>query len=348
MFPATRYQGSKRKLVPWILSCLVGLEFDSAIDLFGGTAAVSYALKEQGKRVLYNDYLRFNHQLGLALIENQDTRVGDGLLEQILAAGEAGEDPATAPGFVARTFQGLYFTDQENLWLDRVVPAISAVQDRFQRAILWSALSQAALIKRPYNLFHRANLNMRQRKVQRSFGNKVTWDRPFPFYLRRFVGEFNEAVFDSGRPCSSSCADAEEVPCEADLVYLDPPYTNGRGGSVDYHGFYHFLEGLLDYDNWSDQLDKSRRHKPLRRRQNPWNRRGGIAAAFEATFARFDAVPVLAVSYRADGLPGVAEIESMLQRVGRQVRVETAAHYKYALSGKEAGEVLLVATHAGS
>ncbi len=348
MFPATRYQGSKRKLVPWILSCLAGLEFDSAVDLFGGTAAVSYALKEQGKRVLYNDYLRFNHQLGLALIENQETRVDDELLERILAAGELEAEGAVATDFVARTFQGVYFTDEENRWLDRVVPAIAAVHDRFQRAILWSALSQAALIKRPYNLFHRANLDMRQRKVQRSFGNKVTWDRPFPVYLRRFVAEFNAAVFDSGRPCTSSCADAGEVACEADLVYLDPPYTNGRGGSVDYHGFYHFLEGLLDYDNWSDQLDRSRRHKPLRRRRNPWNRRGGIAAAFESVFARFESVPLLVVSYRADGLPGVAEIESMLQRTGRQVRIETAADYKYALSGKVAGEVLLIATLAAS
>jgi len=229
------------------------------------------------------------------------------------------------------------------LEIDSRFPAIAQVSGRYQRAILWSALSQAALIKRPYNLFHRANLNMRQRKVERSFGNKVTWDRPFAHYLQRFVAEFNAAVFDSEQPCTSSCLDVTEVALKADFVYLDPPYTSVRGGSVDYHGFYHFLEGLLDYDNWSDQLDPSRRHKPLRRRANPWNRPAEIAASFDALFARLESVPLVAVSYRADGQPSIAELKTMLERFGRQVQVHTVSEYKYALSGRRAGEVLLVA-----
>jgi len=340
VFPATRYQGSKRKLVPWILRCLEGVEFDSALDLFGGTASVSYALKQQGREVAYNDYLHFNHELGLALIENQQTLVDEQLLRSILAAGEQGREP----GFVSRTFSGIYYTDEENLWLDQVAPAIAAVEDRYQRAILWSALSQSAIIKRPYNLFHRANLAMRQRKVERSFGNKVTWDRPFGHYLQRFVAEFNAAVFDSGRRCSSTCSDAASLVPTADLVYLDPPYTSARGSSVDYHGFYHFLEGLLDYEHWPEQLDRGRRHKPLRRRLNPWNRPAQVAGAFEATFEALQSVPVLALSYRADGRPGVAELRALLEGFGRTVTVHMVSDYKYALSGRTAGEVLLVAS----
>ncbi len=345
MFPTTRYQGSKRKLIPWLLSCLDQLEFESVVDLFGGTASVSYALKRQGKRVHYNDYLRFNEQIGLALIENQQHLAREATLEAVLAAGNEAADPShRTVGFIAESFAGIYFTDEENRWLDGVAPAIAALPESPERAILWAALGQAALIKRPYNLFHRANLAMREREVDRSFGNKVTWDRPFDHYLKRFVQEYNAAVFDSGMPCKSTCLDAQGLAPDADLVYLDPPYTSSRGNGVDYHGIYHFLEGLLRYNNWSDQLDSSRRHKPLTRRSNPWNRASEVAGAFEEVFAACESVPLVVLSYRADGLPSVAELCDMLRRFGRTVQVNEASNYQYALSGRKAGEVLVIAS----
>ena len=175
MFPTTRYQGSKRKLVPWLLSCLDQLEFESVLDLFGGTASVSYALKRQGKRVHYNDYLRFNEQIGLALIENQSELARSTTLEAVLAAGNRAVDSSNSTvGFIAENFAGIYFTNEENRWLDGVAPAIAALPESLERAILWAALGQATLIKRPYNLFHRANLAMREREVERSFGNNVS------------------------------------------------------------------------------------------------------------------------------------------------------------------------------
>ena len=33
-FPTTRYQGSKRKILPWIYKNLKDLEFDTALDAF--------------------------------------------------------------------------------------------------------------------------------------------------------------------------------------------------------------------------------------------------------------------------------------------------------------------------
>src|SRR5262245_27517053 len=83
-FPSTRYQGSKAKLASWIWEQLTGLEFTTALDAFGGTGAVAYRLKQAGKRVTYNDLLRFNHQFGRALIENKDVRLEAGEVEALL------------------------------------------------------------------------------------------------------------------------------------------------------------------------------------------------------------------------------------------------------------------------
>ncbi len=63
-FPTTRYQGSKRKILPWIYGHLKPLRFHTAIDVFGGTASVSYLLKKMGKQVTFNDSLRCNYLMG--------------------------------------------------------------------------------------------------------------------------------------------------------------------------------------------------------------------------------------------------------------------------------------------
>jgi adenine-specific DNA methylase len=60
-FPSTRYQGSKAKLADWIWEQIADLDFMTCLDAFGGTGAVAYRLKQAGKRVTYNDVLRFNY-----------------------------------------------------------------------------------------------------------------------------------------------------------------------------------------------------------------------------------------------------------------------------------------------
>ena len=76
-FPSTRYQGSKQKFVDWIWECIKDIPFHSVLDAFGGTGSVSFRLKEEGKQVIYNDILPFNHIIGKALIENKDTYLNE-------------------------------------------------------------------------------------------------------------------------------------------------------------------------------------------------------------------------------------------------------------------------------
>ena len=163
---------------------------------------------------------------------------------------------------------------------------IPRLSGRFSKAIAFHALFQAAISKRPYNLFHRRNLYMRLAKVNRSFGNKTTWDKPFKAHFRHFVAMANSAVFN-GPQCRAINGDATEASGEFDLVYIDPPYLNSRGVGVDYAGFYHFLEGMADYPNWEAKIDLSSKHRRLfhrrprldQRRQNP----AGIFRTFPPT-----------------------------------------------------------------
>ncbi|MBI5328103.1 MAG: amidohydrolase family protein [Deltaproteobacteria bacterium] len=47
-FPSTSFQGSKFKIVDWIWGAIKNLDFHTALDTFGGTGCVGYALKEKG------------------------------------------------------------------------------------------------------------------------------------------------------------------------------------------------------------------------------------------------------------------------------------------------------------
>ena len=54
MVPTTRYQGSKRKILPWLYECMQNYEFHTVLDAFGGTGMVSYLFKRMGKRVKWD------------------------------------------------------------------------------------------------------------------------------------------------------------------------------------------------------------------------------------------------------------------------------------------------------
>lgn len=336
-FPSTRYQGSKRKSAAWIWDSVAHLDFDSALDLFGGTGVIAHTFKRAGKRVIYNDALRCNWQMGRALIENRATTLSAADLERILT-----HQPTLAyPDFIQRTFRGIYFTDSENAWLDRTITNIDTLLDGYAADIARFALYQACIVKRPYNLFHRANLYMRLAQVRRSFGNKKTWDRPFEAHLRAFAAEANAAIFDNGRDNRALCGDALAVPEGADLVYIDPPYINARGVGVDYHGFYHFLEGLADVARWPERVDYASKHRRLIAQDSPWTDPVRIYAAFDAVFARFRD-SILVVSYRADGIPTRGELLDLLRAHKPGVQVADQPQ-QYALSTRTSRELLLIA-----
>jgi adenine-specific DNA-methyltransferase len=337
-FPSTRYQGSKAKLADWIWEQITGLEFNTCLDAFGGTGAVAYRLKQAGKEMTYNDLLTFNYYVGLALIENSHVRLTPKTVNWLLTR----HPDITYPSFIADTFSDIYFTDDENAWIDQTITNIRHLNDPYQFALAFYALCQACIIKRPYNLFHRKNLYIRFAEVDRSFGNKTTWDRPFAEWFAVFVEEANQAVFDNGRANFSLNLDALSIPGDYDLVYIDPPYISAKGVGVDYRSFYHFLEGLTMYDEWSKHLDRRSKHLRLKPQKSIWTDKRRIYSAFDQLFARFSQ-SILVVSYRSDGIPSEAELVDLLSRYKSHVRAEHFGQYKYVLStNSETKEILLV------
>ncbi len=338
--PSTRYVGSKQKIVNWIWEKIQDLNFDSFLDLFGGTGIVGYVAKLHNKKVIYNDYLKFNYLIGKALIENNKEKLTEKDVNFILT-----KHDFNYPSFIEDTFKEIYFTDEENKWLDMVITNVFNLKNEYKKALALYCLFQSCIRKRPYNLFHRKNLYMRISDVKRSFGNKKTWDTPFEKHFKEFVKEINNLVFDNHRENKSLNFDSLKFPpnIEADLVYIDTPYFSEHSNmGVDYRDFYHFLEGMCDYKNWNKKIDRKSKHLRLKKEKSVFEDRNKIYSAFDILFQKFRN-KIIIVSYRSGGIPTEEEMINLLKKYKKNVQV-FKKKFKYALSNNGSEELLFIAT----
>jgi len=338
-FPTTRYQGSKRQLLPWIGTKMSGIEFDTVLDVFGGTGAVSYLMKTMGKRVSFNDYLKSNSISAKALIRNNRINLYPDELEILFTSDREG-------GVVTRVFNGLYFTDEENMVIDTLMRNIHSKELKFsgtRRYLALYALFQALMMKRPFNLFHRANLYIREADIERSFGNKTTWDRPILELMERNLTEANNAIFYNNEKHTVLNKDALKLENGFDLIYLDPPYYTTNYKYVNYRDYYHFLEGLCDYDNWEKRIDYSRRSLPLKKRKSSFKKQTFVQDLEDLLSIHRESIIVL--SYKSPGYPSIKELRKIIAQTHKRPTVRTKEHsYSLNKNNGHYRENLIIAT----
>lgn len=346
--PSTRYRGSKRRILPWIFENVSSLKFDTVLDGFGGTGSVSYLFKMMGKEVTFNDILTSNYQTGISFIEN-----GRYILNKHNIQFLTQSNDYEYPTFIQDTFGDIYYLDEENAWLDRTIYNIKMLSDRYsgevlrkKQALAYHALFQACLMKRPYNLFHRKNLYMRTAQVKRTFYNKKTWEIPFEDLFVRYCIDTSKRVFQGRKRNRAVCQDILNLNGDNfDLVYLDPPYVQVKSESVNYYNFYHFLEGIVDYDNWAHRLDLSRKHYPLQQTERSWVR-GNVEKDLDRVFQRYSD-SIIVMSYGEPGYPSIEVLTEMLGQYKEDVQV-FKRKFSYSLNrskknGNGLYEVLIVA-----
>ena len=334
-FPPTRYYGSKRRQMEWLREELGRLKGRTALDAFGGTGAVSYLLSQQGWNVTYNDVFQFNTISARALFSSATVKLSAADVTSILQAIEP------RAGFIYTTFANLYFTDEENAWLDGFMQALINIEPACKDLLL-HCLFQACLKKRPYNLFHRANLKLRQSKVEVQFGNRTTWEKSFAEHILctfKEVRQMQRGLRGNIRVTAGRAA--EEIAPGYDFVYVDPPYFKRAKSTDSYLSRYHFLEGLARYDEWPCLLDGGDR---LRRLQaslvSEWTDKAALVSNV-AALIKTHRNATFAMSYVSGEHPSEAELFSLFCDNFSRVRLSRRA-YGRALSKQKFFELLLI------
>lgn len=339
-FPSTRYYGSKRRLLGWMYQHLAGLRFETVLDAFGGTGSVSLLFKAMRKEITYHDGMRFNEDVARALLADE---LAFNRAELDAFLGSISPRAAT----IARRFDGIFFTAAENRWLDGFVEtlnrsSLSADGTALARYLLY----QACLKKRPFNLFHRANLGLRTKSgVTRSFGNAVTWERSFAHHMFQAHDELDKLGLPRGRKATILPAGAPDMIAPGyDLVYIDPPYVNceQRYNRDDYWRRYHFLEGLACYPRW-DELISPASDIGLFPAPSWFGEWGRIGTFKDRLFAFIDKhrQSIVVLSYVSGAHPSEPEIKAHFEDRFAEVSVHSAPHH-HALSKARKRELLFI------
>lgn len=338
LFPRTRYYGSKKRILGWIHDNLKDLEFQSVLDCFGGTASVSLLFQAMGKEVTFHDALQSN-----TISANVLLRGGISSKQLIKYENFFNTIKPIETGFISQTFENIYFTNEENNWLDGVIEAIKGLKKRSDRDLCLYVIFQASMMKRPYNLFHRANLYLRKADVKRSFGNLTTWNTPFPETAKKILCELhklpkrNEHNFSIFPPTS-----AEKIPAKYDLVYIDPPYISDTSKNDGYWKKYHFLEGIVNYDKWHEMIGEGDKIKMLQMNSDikKWESKHEFTQRlFSLVESHKNSIVVL--SYMTNAIPSVKELEVFFHLHFKKV-ILNLQPLSHALAKAKRTEILLI------
>jgi len=338
LFPKTRYYGSKKRILGWIYENLKDLEYQTVLDCFGGTASVSLLFQAMGKEITFHDALQSNTISAKVLL-----RGGISSKQLIKFENFFNEIKPLQKGFISQTFQTIYFTDEENNWLDGAIEAIKGLKNKADRELCLYVLFQASMMKRPYNLFHRANLYLRNADVKRSFGNLTTWNTPFPETAKKILYELHKLPNRHEHDfCVLSPSSAEEIPAKYDLIYIDPPYISDTTKNDGYWKKYHFLEGIAQYDKWHSMIDDSHKTKMLH--MNPHIKKWESKHQF--TQRLFDLIEhhknsIVVLSYMTNAIPSVKELEVFFHLHFKNV-ILNLQPLSHALAKAKRTEILLI------
>lgn len=315
-FPGTRYMGSKYKLLPFLWDSIKDLEFKSALDAFSGSGCVSYMLKQKGIKVYSNDFMSFSSNIAKSIVENSKTKIKEEDIKKLLAKNKK------AGKFILTTFQGLYFNDEDNMFLDNLVANINLMEDNYKKSIAYAAITRACMKKRARGIFTYTG--------ERYDDGRRDLQLSLKEHFLENIENFNEAVFDNGQINLSFNKDIFDVDINADLVYFDPPYLTSKSDN-DYVRRYHFVEGLIK--NWEGvEIDLSTKTKKFKKYPSPFDSKSTVNDALDKLFSKFQK-SILVVSYSSNSIPSKEEMIEILGRYKTNVELKEI-DYKYSFGNQ--------------
>ena len=201
-----------------------------------------------------------------------------------------------------------------------------------KQASAYYVLFQSCLIKRPFNLFHRRNLNLRENHVKSNFGNYVTWEKSFETLFKQFSDELNQFQFIQMPNVEIVNHSALECPNIADLVYIDTPYFNKKSSAVSYHARYHFLEGLVFYNDIPAHVNYDKVNREIQiHKSAEFESRSNYQKDLNELLGHYPNSIIL-MSYTSEGYPSIEELETLLRRHKHHVETVSFGKYNFALN----------------
>lgn len=323
-FPEPQYLGAKHTHLAWIKKYIPS-DVRTAIDAFAGSQSVAFLFKQMGFKTITNDFLNFNNQIGLALIENNAINLTNEDLQLLFQPSKNKKDFE----LIENTFTDIFFEKSEAEFLDNLRANIPLLVNKYKQALAYTVINRSMTRKITMGHFGHTQALVYASDPERIKRNR-SLIRPIKDIFEEILPKYNNAVFDNKQENQSFNKNILELlPAvkNVDLAYFDPPYCDSH---ADYQGFYHLLETYTEY--WKDKqfVNGIKRYEP--QRVSGFDKKRDVISSFEKLFELSEEIPHWLISYNNRSYPGVEEFEKLISKY-RDVKVE-AKTYQNGRGGK--------------
>jgi adenine-specific DNA-methyltransferase len=317
-FPDPQYLGAKHTHLAWIKKFIPD-NTKTAIDAFAGSQSVAFLFKQLGYKTITNDFLNFNNQIGLALIENKNTKL---TVEDLKMLFQPAKNKSEFELF-ENTFSNVFFDKEEAIFLDNLRANISFIESPIKQAIALAVINRSMTRKITMGHFGHTQALVYANAPERIKRNR-SLIRPIKEIFEEILPTYNNAIFDNKQDNQSFNKNILELlPTvkNVDLAYFDPPYCDSH---ADYQGFYHLLETYTEY--WKDKefINGIKRYEP--QRFSGFDKKRDVIGSFENLFDLSEDIPNWLISYNNRSYPGIEEFEKLISK-HRDVTVEAKTYY---------------------
>ncbi|KAB2918851.1 MAG: DNA methyltransferase [Bacteroidetes bacterium] len=312
-FPEPQYLGAKTTHLGWIKK-FIPEDIETVLDAFSGSQSVAYLFKQMGLKTITNDFLNFNHQIGLSLIENKSEVLDSNDLDLLFKPAKNKDDFK----LIENIYTGVFFEQQEAIFLDNLRANIPLLDSKYKQSLSYAIVNRSMTRKVTMGHFGHTQALKYASNPERIKRNR-SLVRPLKDIFVELTVKYNSAVFDNGKDNTSynkNIIDLLPHLNNIDLVYFDPPYCNSH---ADYQSFYHLLETYTEY--WSDKefINTIKRYDP--QRHSGFDKKRDVIKSFEQLFNFSKDIPYWLISYNNRSYPSIDELEKIISKY-KNVQIE--------------------------
>lgn len=337
-FPAPQYLGAKFSHLDWI-GKYIPKSVNVVLDAFSGSQSVAYYLKQLGKQVYTNDFLMFNHEIGLALIENDHETLSQDDVKKLFSEAPNKSDF----NLIEKLFSNVFFTQEDASFLDNYRANLSLIKNCYKKALAFSIINRSMTRKVTMGHFAHTQALAYAQNPDRIKRNR-SLIRPLKDIFLDLLPSYNAAVFDNGKKNKSSNKNVFDIlpsSDKIDMVYFDPPYCNSH---PEYQNFYHLLETFTRY--WKDKefVNGIKRYEP--QLYSGFEKKCDAISSFERMFEASRDIPYWLISYNDRSYPAIDDFMNLLSQYKKVKVVKKEYQNSRGGKGSVAGshEILFVCT----
>lgn len=312
-FPEPQYLGAKHTHLAWIRKYIPN-NVKTALDAFAGSQSVAFLFKQLGLKTITNDFLSFNHQIGLALIQNDTERLTNEDLDLLLCPAKNKNDFQ----LMESIYTNVFFEKEEAEFLDNLRANIPLLNNSFKQALAYTIINRSMTRKVTMGHFGHTQALRYASDPERIKRNR-SLVRPLKEIFEELLPKYNNAIFKNMQEnisLNQNILDILPNLSDIDLVYFDPPYCDSH---ADYQSFYHLLETFTEY--WRDKqfINGIKRYEP--QRFSGFDKKRDVIQSFEKLFNSAENIPYWIISYNDRSYPSIGYFEKILSKY-KQVSVE--------------------------